>query len=240
MKNLTTIVQCLIFTFSTSLFAVETNNNTTEPPTPTESDQVTEALVTKVDSGEESDILNNLGDFSFAPALFLISYDDEVLQDSKDVKIRTDGKLSASGSNYSTSIGLEVHYNLSFGEKCKNSYSKKKTKLLPDMRECEEAEKYDFVSGHTLSPYVGLYDFSNGINGLTIGAVYGYWKVDSSTKKASSLNIGLGWTVHKDRLVLADGFKEGQTLDPTMNVDDLTERKDVKGLTLMISAYIGF
>ncbi|MCG7871362.1 MAG: hypothetical protein N0C81_18805 [Candidatus Thiodiazotropha lotti] len=244
MKALVLTIHSALLIFTCNALADESGNNSTTSTPQEKQDPDTKdtddgkKTKSKLDNIIENS--SNLSDFSFAPALYLISYDNEILQDSKDVKIRSDGKLSSSGSKYSTSIGLEVHYNLSFGLMCKHQYSKKQSKLKDDMSGCEKSEKYDFISGHTISPYIGLYDFNNGINGLSVGALYGYWKVNSETQKSSSLNIGLGWTVHKDRLVLADDFKEGQTLDPSTNLDDLTERQDIKGLTLMISAYIGF
>lgn len=190
----------------------------------------------KIQSPGNSDSFpENLNDFSFVPAFYLISYKDEVLQDSKDIKIRSNGKISSSGSKYSTAIGLETHYDIAFLIRCKKDH----TKLSFKNGNCDSSEVTEFT-GHTISPYIGLYDFNNGINGLTVGILYGYWKADSKFDKKSSLNIGLGWTVHKDRLVLADGINEGDVVDATLDIEDYTERKDIKGITLMISASIGF
>jgi hypothetical protein len=47
----------------------------------------------------------DLAQFGFGPALFLIAYDDEILEDSKDVTLRGDGSISASGTDYSVTLG---------------------------------------------------------------------------------------------------------------------------------------
>jgi hypothetical protein len=43
-----------------------------------------------------------------------------------------------------------------------------------------------------------------------------------------------------DQLVLAQGLKEGNTVPVGLAQEDYTERKDVDGIVLMISASVGF
>ncbi len=178
--------------------------------------------------------VGNLDQFGFGPALFIVSYDDEVLKDSKDVRVRGDGSVSTSGSEYSTAIGLEVHYSWAFKYKCRVDGF-----VLEDKKKCKDYPKA-ISSGHTISPYLGLYDFDNGIDGIAAGVTYGYWRGNNLFNERTSLNIGLGWTVHKDQLVLADGVKEGQAVPTGLEAEDYTERKDVEGVVLMISASVGF
>ncbi len=171
----------------------------------------------------------NLDQFGFGPALFVIAYSEEVLMDSKDVRLRGDGSISSSGSSYSTALGFEVHYGFSFANKVKcRTYR------------CENTSDYVESSGHTVSPFLGLYDVENGINGVVVGVVYGYWRGDGNYQNRTSLNVGVGYTVHKDRLVLGRGVKEGVAPPAGLVSEDYTERKDVDGITLMISASLGF
>jgi hypothetical protein len=175
----------------------------------------------------------DLAEFGFGPAFFIISYDDKVLQDSKSASVRGDGAISSSGSKYSTAIGLEVHYGFSFGNKlkCFNTEIVCKVNIK---------ENYSASSGHTISPFLGVYDLNNGINGIVAGIMYGFWRGDGDFKNRSALNFGLGWTVHKNQLVLANGVNEGRTPPAGLITADYTERKDVTGLTLMVSGSIGF
>lgn len=174
----------------------------------------------------ESESLNQFG---FGPAFFVIAYDKEVLMDSKDVRVRGDNSISTSGSKYSTAVGLEVHYDFT----------------LASYRCCLKADgtepsQWKSTSGHTLSPFLGLYDIENGINGIAAGVLYGYWRGDGDNENRKSLNIGLGVTIHKDQLVLANGIIEGQNPPIGLNLEDYTEREDVRGVVLMISASLGF
>ncbi len=185
--------------------------------------------------------IQNIDQFGFGPALFVIEYDDEVLQDSKDVKIRGDGTISSSGSDYSTAIGLEIHYSFAFLRKCRDKGLKiEKNCTKKGKEKDDEVVEGAITSGHSLSPFLGLYDFDNGINGIAAGLVYGYWHGDNKYQDRTSLNVGIGWTVHKDRLVLANGVNEGNSPPAGLNAEDYTKRKDVTGITLMISASIGF
>lgn len=180
----------------------------------------------------------NLDQFGFGPALFVIEYDRNVIRDSKDVRLRGDGTLSVNDSGYITALGVEVHYGITLGgetlgAKCRIN----KMKILLEICDLSKA---DYTTGHIISPYLGLYDLENGFGGITYGIVYGYWKADKDLKNQTALNIGLGWTVHKDQLVLGDGLKEGAVPPADLSIEDYTQRKDVEGIVLMISASVGF
>ena len=49
--------------------------------------------VTLITPPEEKQDESNLDQFGFAPAFFYIVYDEEVLSDSKDVRLRGDGTI---------------------------------------------------------------------------------------------------------------------------------------------------
>lgn len=160
----------------------------------------------------------------FAPALYAVHYRHNVLADSKDVRLRGDGTISASGTRFATYMGVEVHY----------GFSTFNVAVLGPNREVVSTR------GHTFSPFIGLFDIDSGINGIAVGAMYSYWNGDKDYKKTSAMNIGLGWTLHKNRLVLSDGVREGQAPGAGLTAEDYTQRKDVKGLTLSVSASFGF
>jgi hypothetical protein len=162
--------------------------------------------------------------FGFAPALFLLNYKEKVYKDSKDVRLRSDGAISGTGSKFATSLGVELHYGAS-------TYNK--AEYVPGTKTIKS------TSGNTYSPFIGLFDIDDGINGLAFGVMYSYWRGDKDYNKTSALNMAIGWTVHKNRLVLADGLKEGDK-PTTLTADDFTRRKDVRGMTLTISASFGF
>ncbi|MEW8439619.1 MAG: hypothetical protein AB2689_15840 [Candidatus Thiodiazotropha taylori] len=171
----------------------------------------------------------DLDQFGFGPALFIIKYDKEVLKDSKEVKLRGDGTISANGSEYTASLGVELHYDFSFGHKVK-CYSD----------DCTVSKNWNRISSHRISPYLGLFDIENGINGIAAGLIYGYTKADLENNNTKTLNFGVGWTVHKDRLVLSGDVEEGAIPPSNLTIDDYTERKDVNGLSLMVSVNFGF
>lgn len=171
---------------------------------------------------------SELDQFGFGPALYMIKYDEEILKDSKDVTLRGDGSISSSGSDYSVTLGLELHYDFSFGHKLK-CYSN-----------CDNSANWNVTSSHRISPFLGLFDVDNGINGMAVGLIYGYTKGDGKGENKATLNFGVGKVIHKDRLVLAHDIKEGAVPPSDLNVEDYTERKDVDGITFMISANFGF
>ena len=175
-----------------------------------------------------AELESRLGSFGFGPALFAINYNKNVIQETEDVKLRGDGTIGAKGSKFATSFGLEIHYdfNLSASTKC--------------FSDCENKANYNISVGHVVSPFVGLYDLDNGIKGTAYGLLYGYWKGDRKGENKTSLNMGVGWTVHKDRLVLAKGVKEGLTPATGIKTEDYTERQDVEGVIFMLSVNMGF
>lgn len=172
---------------------------------------------------------DDVSQFGFGPAFFVLDYDKEILKDSKDVRVRGDGSIDASGTDYSTSFGLEVHYDFSFGDS-----------QVGNRNSDGSVTWLDSYTGHKISPFLGLFDLENGINGLVIGVLYGYWKSDEVAKTKTSLNVGIGTFIHKDQLVLSNGVVEGEVPDSTLTPEDYTSREDVKGITVMISASIGF
>jgi hypothetical protein len=173
---------------------------------------------------EEKQDEGNLDQFGFAPAFFYIVYDEEVLSDSKDVRLRGDGTISSQGTKHATSVGVEVHYSFAlWGKSC-----------------CKSDGYTSGTSAHAISPFLGLYDLDDGINGIIIGAMYGFLRGNKEYKERTTLNVGVGWTVHKNRLTLARGLKEGDVPASALTVEDYTEKKDVEGVALMISASIGF
>jgi hypothetical protein len=163
--------------------------------------------------------------FGFAPALYAVRYNRPVLGDSKDVRLRGDGTLTAGGSRMATYMGVELHYGAS-------AFNKAVTDPVTG--------KIVSTRGHSFSPFVGLFDIDGGINGLALGAVYSYWNGDKDYGKKSALNIGIGWTLHRNRLVLSDAVREGEAPRTGLTADDYTQRKDVRGVTVMVSSSFGF
>ncbi|MCF6194937.1 MAG: hypothetical protein L3J46_11460 [Kangiellaceae bacterium] len=188
---------------------------------------------TKADAEKAADekAEKKLDQFGFGPAFYIINYRDEVLSDSKDVSVRGDGAITTKGTKYSTSFGLELHYDFSFA---------RSVRCFKTVDQCKNVANYELTTAHRLSPFLGLFDVDNGINGIAVGLVYGYIKQHKDDKNPVTLNTGLGWTVHKDRLVLGDGVTKGATPPAGLNVEDYTARKDVKGMVLMISVNMGF
>lgn len=221
MKNIVKV--CLVASF---LFVPIIHAQTEKQPE-TDIKENPEIAKLAAEKKEES----KLDQFGFGPAFYVIKYDEKVLADSKDVSIRGDGGIASKGSEYSTSIGLELHYDFSFNRtvKCFGSYE-----------ECKDVEKYELVTAHRISPFLGFFDVDDGINGIAVGLVYGYIKKNKKDEKTVTLNTGIGWTVHKDRLVLARGLSEGSAPAAELNFEDYTERKDVNGIVLMISVNMGF
>lgn len=223
MKNIISMPALLFFSFMPASVLAEGGD---PDPTPDVKATVEEAAVA-ADAKEEK----NLDQFGFGPALYVIKYKDEVLSDSKDVSIRGDGTISSRGSEYSTSLGFELHYDFSFH---------RTLKCFKTQEKCKDVNNYELMTAHRLSPFLGFYDVKNGINGIAVGLVYGYIKQNKDEENPVTLNTGLGWTVHKNQLVLANGLKETATPRTGLNVEDYTERKDVTGMILMISVNMGF
>lgn len=220
MKKLSLIL--ILLTVSNPSFSQETQD-ASEAKSP-------ENIVSK---GSIAGEVSNLDQFGFGPAFFVVKYDEEVLKDSKDVRLRGDGTINSSGSDFSTAFGVEAHYSFAFGYECSKGIQKSK-------EICNDSDDWESVSGHSLSPFIGLFDLDNGINGLAGGVVYGYWRDNKQLNNRTSLNVGIGYTVHKDRLVLANDIEEGEAPPTGLSTEDYTKRKDVEGTLIMISASVGF
>jgi hypothetical protein len=184
------------------------------------------AQTAKISTEETS---GQLSQFGFGPALFLLNYKEPVFKDSRDVRLRSDGNISAAGSKTGTALGLEVHYGFSFFNKATSFQSAD-----------GKTSTFSHTSGHVVSPFLGLFDVDNGINGIAAGLLYGYWRGDKDYKKTASLNVGLGWTVHRNQIVLTRGLSDGAPPLAGLAPEDFTTRKDVRGITIMISASFGF
>ena len=111
-----------------------------------------------------------------------------------------------------------------------------------------DGSEYDFTfsfdekkkTEHKLSPFLGVYDLDDGIKGIAAGFIYGYQKSRPKSDQRVTLNVGIGWTVHKDRLVMAEELSDRETPPAGLNVEDYSEKKDVEGTVLMLSANFGF
>lgn len=167
-------------------------------------------------------INKDMAPFGIGPAFYMIRYNEEVLPEFSDAAGTTNGTVAVSGSQYTSALGLELHYNYSFaGVGCCLG--------LP----IDASTSHGFSA----SPFLGLYDFDDGIDGIIVGAMFGYWRREGDYKIQPSLNLGIGYTVHMDRLVLADGIDEGTAVPPGLNY---IERKNVGGFALTFSASINF
>lgn len=161
-----------------------------------------------------------MGLFGVGPAYYMIRYNDEVLPEFYDSAGMVNGAVAVSGSRNATELGLELHYNYSFanGGCCPGLTMDRST-----------------IYGFSASPFLGLYDFDDGIDGFIVGAMFGYWRSNSNYKIKPALNLGIGYTVHMDQLVLAD------SIVPTEhNLEQYIERKNVSGWALTFSASINF
>ncbi len=183
------------------------------------------------ESGELS--TDTLTGFGFGPALFLVNYDQEILSDANDIRIRQNNTIGISGNRKESYLGLELHYGFSFWTKCRNGFSKKKPP-------CNDKNKWTASSGHTFTPYLGLFDLEDGFNGYSLGVLYGFWRGDNEFSGKKALNFGIGRFVHKNRLVATRGITDGGDAVTDFEISDYSHKKDVYGLSLMISAEIGF
>lgn len=241
MNTINTILPLLLISSASLSFAADTPTaGSTKVPTQSQQQTpLTEAETKKLAEAEakdlakkeaEIDIEAKLDSFGFGPALYAIYYDSDILKDTGDVTTKGDGTIGASGSRYATSFGVELHYDISFGRSIK-CYS----------GDCTDKKNYKLQTGHRISPFLGFFDLDNGINGATVGLIYGYWKGDiDSEENKTTLNIGIGRSIHKDQLVLSNGVSENKAPPAGLNTEDFTERKDVKGWTIMVSTNMGF
>ena len=160
----------------------------------------------------------DLNGFGFGPALYMIRYQDSVIEDPRDVRLRGDGTLYADQTKSNVVLGVEAHYNFGIG------YTK------PDKSQW----------GWKASPYFGLFDVSDGINGLAAGIMLGVWHIDAKGENPKALNIGVGAITHKRRLVLADDVAVGAAPPPDLDVADYTRRRDIHGFAVTLSVSMGF
>jgi hypothetical protein len=192
-------------------------------------EEITSLEVMKAKSEATDVSVKNLESFGFGPALYFIQYKDEVLKDPKDVRVRGDGSIVSNGSKFSVNFGLEVHYDFAFFSDAK---------CIPGLS-CDNYKNYSLKSSHIISPFLGVFDIENGINGIAAGVIYGYTK-EKKEKHKLVFNVGVGWMVHKGQQVLSSDVIEGTVPPANLQVEDYTERKDVEGITIMISSNFGF
>lgn len=165
-----------------------------------------------------------MGLFGIGPAYYMIRYNEEVLPEYYDEDGVANGNIVASGSQYTSEAGLELHYNYAFASG--------RSLGLP----IDAAARHGFSA----SPFLGLYDFDDGIDGIIVGVTLGYWRRGGDYKIKPSLNLGIGYTVHMDQLVLAEGVDEGILIPAGFNTGNYIERKDVGGWALTLAASINF
>ena len=163
----------------------------------------------------------------FGPALFGITYNDRIVDNSDEVVITSDSLVKFPGSRRSIPLGFEAHWNI----KIPGTVWRFKPK---------GATKWASSIGGVIGPFVGIYDVDNGINGFAVGGVVGFWRGDGNFENRAVLNFGLGYTVHRKRLVLVDGVRDNTKVPTGKGVADLTTRNDVEGFTFMVSAHVGF
>lgn len=179
-------------------------------------------------AADTDDPATALSSFGFGPAFYMISYNDEILADSKDVRVRGDGDIDSSGSKFGTALGLEVHYDISV-KGWRNGYLDANKKTV-----------WTKSSGFIVSPFLGVYDIDNGINGLAAGVLFGYWTGDKNFENRTSLNFGIGYTVHRNQLVLSNKVVEGSPPPTGLETTDFTTRKDVTGIIALVSVSVDF
>ncbi|MFC0679541.1 hypothetical protein ACFFGH_17020 [Lysobacter korlensis] len=175
---------------------------------------------------DRTDKLDGIKGVGFGPAFYFLRYKNHVIEDARDVRVRTNGTLEANQTRTSSSLGLEVHANLGKG-----------------WNVCDgECTATNVIStwGWKASPYLGVFDVSDGINGLTAGVVAGVWRGDKEGDSRTALNLGIGYFTHKNQLVLADDVQIGQALPAGLAVADATRKTDVSGITVFVSASMGF
>ena len=159
------------------------------------------------------------------PAFYVLRYADPIIEDSRDVRLRSNGTVEANETRTSTSLGVEVHYRIGL------TYN-----IVRDKNDSTVVKTW----GWSASPYLGVFDVSNGINGVAVGLMGGVWRGDKNGENQKALNIGIGYFTHKNRVVLADDVTRGQVPPPDLEPVDFTRKRDVDGLTLTISASVGF
>ena len=184
------------------------------------------ALISPELSAQTEEKGSNFSQFGFGPALYFVRYNDEIIDDSRQIVIRSDSTIDFPGSRYAVPLGLEVHYSFSL---------RRPTRYRPNSN-----VDWQRSTGLIASPFLGIYDVDNGVDGLAGGVLIGYWKGDGNFNRESVLNAGVGVTVHRNQVVLAEGIEEGMRVPSGFTETDLTTLRDVWGFQLLISATVGF
>lgn len=175
---------------------------------------------------EVEDTTAFLGGVGFAPAYYILAYDRDVFETPDSVRLRSDGKLTTNGSKSASYIGLEAHWDLTW---------KTTTYIGTGLGKIPTGSK-----GHGFSPYVGVFDISDSINGFSIGALYSIWKGDENYENRTALNFGIGYFLHQNRYVLSKGLELNDVPPAELEQIDYTRKTDVEGVNIVISANIGF
>ena len=168
-------VSCVLASISINVYALQDDSEGLSP-------QQTKAV-----NKTKGDVESDLKQFGFGPAFFVINYDREVLKDSKDVGQRGDDTITATGTKWNASVGLETHYDI--------PVYKTIVCTETDKIACDKPEDWKLSTAYTISPFLGIYDIENGINGLAAGFIFGV-KKDRNLKKEDGreavFNVGIG------------------------------------------------
>lgn len=196
--------------------------NTAPSPSPTSEPKITSQSEETVDTGD------SLKGFNFAPALYFLNYNKEVLADSKNVRVRSNNTIESLGRTATSAIGLEVHFNIGL-----SSY---RTGYGPNLEEAEWTGSW----GVNASPFIGVFDVDDGIKGFVIGGMVGIWRGDKNFDNKSALGVGVGYFIHNDQLVLSNEVAEGSTPPADLKPEDYTTRENVEGVAIMMTVSLGF
>ena len=176
---------------------------------------------TKISETNDVSEISNLG---FGPALYLIRFNKDTVD---NVRVDGAGNLNADKSRMLASMGLEVHYTFLSGPFATSYFQSK------------DGNKVS-TSGYSISPYVGVFDLTNGINGLSTGLVFSLWRGNSEGENKRALNMGVGYSVYKNQTVLSDGFSIGSKIPTGTQLSDATTKADIDGINILVSASLGF
>jgi hypothetical protein len=190
-----------------------------------------EVLDTRKTSGSNITEMEGFEKFGFGPAIYLINYDEEIIDDAtSDVRINNAGQVSADTTRSATHLGLEVHYTF---------WTKPTVRYKPDPAQNGKLVR-DSTSGWSVSPTVGIFDLDDGISGQAYGLVYSRWHGDANFTRQRALNIGATYINHRKRTVFVDGVDDGKALPAGFQLSDVTRKKDVNGFAIFISYSLGF
>lgn len=172
--------------------------------------------------------LSGFNGVTFNPAIYYLHYSQDVIEDSGDVRLRSNGTLDASATGSNAVLGLEVHAGGGV------AYD------ICDMACTDSKKKVVRTWGWVVGPYIGVFDVTSGLNGFAGGVAGEIWRGDAEGKSKKHLSLGIGRFVHKRRLVLAGDVQIGQELPEGLELVDATRRKDVGGWTIMLSGGASF